>query len=238
MGKGMLATERDNLADHLYPHQLAVAVRSGSEVMPHLGRQWLVVQAEEPDKVLIDFDEGNARNEVDRDKFLLRASQVAPGICSWLEYIYPTDQPTYVFYRGRVIESRAGWQQGCPLKGLGHALVQRVLLEAIGEVPVDARTTQLAPILDPPAWLDMAPGFADDGFLAGDSGEVLRALQHIMPLMPALGLRFSRLEAIPAAGLRSTFDEAAYRHSGCTINKEQCVSIMKSPIGTIEFCEQ
>jgi hypothetical protein len=84
----------------------------------------------------------------------------------------------------------------------------------------------------------MAPGFADDGFLAGDSGEVLRALQHIKPLMPALGLRFGRLGAIPAAGQRSAIDETAYIHSGCTINKEQCVSIMKSPIGTIEFCEQ
>lgn len=117
VGKGLLGTEKDNFADHLYPHQLAVAVRSGAEVLPHLGRQWLLAHADNPDKVLIDFEEGNAHNEVDRNTFLQRASAVAPGICRWLAYIYPTDQPTFVFYRGKVIESRSGGQQGCPLIG-------------------------------------------------------------------------------------------------------------------------
>ena len=92
--------------------------------------------------------------------------------------------------------------------------------------------------MDPPARLDMPPGFADDGFLAGDSREVLRAVQHIKPLMPALGLRFSRLEAIPAAGEHTTIDANAYIQCGCTINKDQCASVMKSPIGNVEFCEQ
>lgn len=49
-----------------------MAVKTGSEVMPHQGRQWLAANVESLDNVLIDFDEGNAHNEVDRNKFLRR----------------------------------------------------------------------------------------------------------------------------------------------------------------------
>ena len=59
-------------------------------------------------KVLINCDEGNAHNEVDRHTFLVRIREVAPGLCKWLEFIYPTDVATHVFHRGRVIPSAAG----------------------------------------------------------------------------------------------------------------------------------
>ena len=36
-------------------------------------------------RIPLDMDEGNAHNEVDRHTFLLRASEVAPGICRWLD---------------------------------------------------------------------------------------------------------------------------------------------------------
>ena len=121
---------------------------------------------------------------------------------------------------------------------MGHALVQRVLLESLGVMPLDPRAPARAPILSPPAKLDMTPGFADDGLIAGSSTEVLRALEHILPIMPQLGLRFSRLEAIPAAGNQTTADLAAFRQHGCTINHEQCASIMKSPVGNVAFCEK
>ena len=54
-----------------------------------------------------------------------------------------------------------------------HAVVQRICLEALGVAAVDPRTIAVAPIMSPPADLDMSPNFADDGFLAGRSGEVL-----------------------------------------------------------------
>ena len=137
--------------------------------MPHLSRQWFLQHADDQDRVLVDFDESNAHNTVDRHSFLLRAHQVIPGVCRWLEYIYPTSESTYVFYRGREIESKAGGQQGCPLIGAGHGLVQRALPESLGLVDVDPRTTQIAPIISPKPNLDMAPGFADDGFGRGAS---------------------------------------------------------------------
>ena len=238
VGKALLATESENLASHLFPHQLAVKVPAGAEILPHLARQWFLQHDLDEHRVLVDFDESNAHNQVDRHTFLLRAHEIAPGICRWLEYIHPTSEATFVFYRGRVIESRAGGQQGCPLIGACHALCQRIVLESLGVAPVDPRTTPIAEVLSPAPQLDMTPGFADDGFLAGPSGEVLRCLQHLQTVMPSLGLSFSRLEAVPSAGMRCSFDTQSFINLGCTLNLNKCVSVMKSPIGDRAFCEE
>ena len=47
---------------------------------------------------------------------------------------------------------------------------------------------RIADIID----LDIAPLFADDGMIGGDT-EVLRALRHMKQVMPLVGLRFSHL---------------------------------------------
>ncbi len=232
VSKCMLSTELDNLREHLLPHQLAVGVPGGVEVMPHLARAWMGYHSNDPDRILLAYDEGNAHNEVDRHTFLNRMSEIAPGICRWLEFIYPTDQATIVLYRGCRIDSRAGGQQGCPLMMACHAVVQRIVLEGLGIAEVDPRTTAVAPVLDPPADLDMTPMFADDGFLAGKSAEVLRALRHLQPVMPLLGLRFSMLEAVTAAAGRHTVARAAFENLGCTWNETGNLEVLKSPIGS------
>ena len=71
---------------------------------------------------------------------------------------------------------------------------------------MDQRTAPIAPSIAHPVRLDAAPSFADDGFLAGNSEDVLRALAHIRSVMPQLGLRFSRLEVATAAGGRHAVD--------------------------------
>ena len=86
-------------------------------------------------------------------------------------------------------------------------------------------------MLDPPAQLlDAAPGFADDGFLAGKANEILRTLGHWRAVMPPLGLRFSRCELVPAAGAATTIDLDRFRALGCSINLTQAVEIVKSPV--------
>jgi hypothetical protein len=91
VGKALLNTEAKALEAHLRPHQLAVGVRSGAEVIPHLSRQWMLDFKDDQDRrLLLDFDEANAYNTVDRHTFLSRAREVAPGICRWLESIYPS----------------------------------------------------------------------------------------------------------------------------------------------------
>jgi hypothetical protein len=117
-----------------------------------------------------------------------------------------------------------------------HAVVQRILLESLGVVPVDPRTTQVAPTLQPAAELDMTPMFADDGLLAGKAAEVLRALEHLRTVMLPLGLRFSMLEVVPAAGPNHGVDLQLFVDQGCTVNGQSGFEALKSPIGSAEWC--
>ena len=236
-GKALLESEKDALLDYLLPYQLAVAVRSGTEVMPHLARAWMEVYKDDASRVLVDYDESNAHNTVDRVAFLDRMCAVAPGAARWLEFIYPTASPTYVFYNGKCIESRAGGQQGCPLMGACHAVVQRSLLEALGMLPLAPGTQALLPTLEPPAILDMTPMFADDGFFAGPADEVQRALAHLVSVLPRLGLTFSKLDVFPAAGSNSILDETAFTRLGCKVFYTANPAIMKIPIGDVVQCE-
>ena len=123
---------------------------------------------------------------------------MAPGLFKWLEFISPTDVATHVFHRGRVIPSAAGGQQGCPLIGACHAVVKRMVHESLGLVaPLAVSQIQL-PRIDPPIILDIAPTFADDGVIAGDEPEVLRAIQHMKRVMPLVELRFSVMQVVAA----------------------------------------
>ena len=117
------------------------------------------------------------------------------------------------------MESRAGGQQGCPFMMVCHAVVQRMLLESLGSAEIQAGTTSIGLPMQPAADLDMTPMFADDGFLPGRAEEVLRALRHIAPIMPNIGLRFSMLELVPAAGPLHTIDLSEFRALGCTLNE-------------------
>ena len=138
----------------------------------------------------------------------------------WLEFMYPTDVATKVFYRGRVIESVAGGQQGYPMIGACHAVTNRLLHEALGLVePLQGSAVQL-PVLVPPAQVDMSPSFADDGLTAGKSSEVLRALRHLQWVMPQVGLSFSTLQEIPTAGSRHAVNMEDFKQLGCTICEE------------------
>ena len=236
VGKALLATEIDTLRKHLLPFQFAVGVQAGAEVLPHLARQWRSRYSADPTRVLLTFDKGNAHNEVDRHAFLTRMHELCPGLSRWLEYIYPTASATKVFYRGRIIDSRAGGQQGCPLMAACHAVVQRMLHESLGLVAPPGGSAVHVPLLQPPAALDMAPNFADDGILAGPSREVLRALRHLQRVMPSIGLRFSSLVVGPAAGERGhTVDWAPFVAAGCSVAEAGNFEILKSPVGDIDF---
>ena len=109
------------------------------------------------------------------------------GLCRWLEFIYPTNVDTLVFFHGHAIPSVSGGQQGCPLRMMAHALVQRVVLESLSIVETDLRTEALAPVLEPRPVLDFAPGFADDGFFAASAAGVLRCITHVKTCMPSWG---------------------------------------------------
>ena len=83
--------------------------------------------------------------------------------------------------------------------GACPAMVQRAAAEALGLCEPWPGTPALIPKLEPPPVLDTAAQFADDGLIAGRQGEVLRAVSHLMTHMPLLGLRFSKMDIIPAS---------------------------------------
>ena len=222
----------DREPHHLLPHQLTVGVPAGVEAMSHVTRHWREDNANDNAKVLINYDEGYANNEVDRHTFLVRMREVALGLCKWLEFIYPTDVATHVFYRGRVIPSAAGSQQGFPLIGACHALVKRMVHESLGLVAPRAGSQIQLPRIDPPIILDIAPTFADDGVIAGDEPEVLRAIQHMKKVMPLVVLRFSMMQVVAAeAGSQDPERFRAFRDEGCIMALDGNLEVLKSPIG-------
>ena len=142
-----------------------------------------------------------------------------------------------MFYRGRVIPSAAGGQQGCPLIGACHALVKRMVHESLGlAAPLPGSQIQL-PRIDSPINLDIAPTFADDGVIAGDESEVLRAIQHMKKVMPMVGLRFSMMQVVAAAaGPQHPGRFGAFQDEGCTPALDGNFEVLKSPIGDDTFC--
>ena len=66
---------------------------------------------------------------------------------------------------------------------------------------------------DPPIILDIAPTFADDGVIAGDEPEVLRAIQHMKRVLPLVGLRFSMMQVVAAEA--GTQDPERFRAFHC-----------------------
>ena len=233
VGKALLKIELPAFRTHLLPHLLAVGVPAGAEAMPHLLRQWKRKYAGDTDQLCLSYDQSNAHNVVDRHTLLTRMAEVAPGLGRWLEHIYPTDLPTKVFYRDVVIDSCACGQQGCPLMAACHAVAHRLLLESLGLVRPPTATAVTLPCLSPPAQLDMAPCFADDGLLAGPSAEVLRALRHLLAVMPALGLRFSSLVVAAAAGPHHQINFDPFLEAGCS---DGGLEVLNSPIGSETFC--
>ena len=127
----------------------------------------------------------------------------------------------------RVPHPSAGGQQGCPLMTACHAVVHRMLWESLGLVEPPVATGVVLPQLSPPIQLDMAPCFADDGLLAGEATEVLRAVRHLKTVMPTVELQFSNLVAAASAGAYHRVNFDPFLVAGCTVNGEGNFEILK-----------
>ena len=67
--------------------------------------------------------------------------------------------------------------------------------------------------------------------------EVRHALEHLLPVMPRLGLAFSKLDVLPAAGSSVRLDKLAFEQLGCKVFAHPHVTIMKCPVGDVTYCE-
>ena len=169
-----------------------MGIPGGVEVLPHILRDWREIHADDPTRACIDFDESNAHNMVDRHSFFLRTREVLPGLSRWMEYIYPTNAATYVFFQGTAIESRAGGQQGCPLMMPIFCATKREMRDRVEGV----------------ADLDFVADFADDGVDGGDPRAVLNALHEEMRIARRFGLKLNfdkmRVYLVAGDGFRDT----------------------------------
>ena len=119
-----------------------------------------------------------------------------------------------------------------------HSFVERILQESLELVGIQPGTSPVLPTLDPPAVLDMAPMFADDSTWGGRSQEVHRCLSHLAIVMPRVGLRYSKLDVVPAAGFNTLVDTEAFVDLGCKVILDKSVAVMKSPMGRDSFCAE
>ena len=232
VSKALLGTEREAAVRYLQPYQLAVGVSAGVEAVPHVARAWKRKYENDPERVCLDFDESNAYNCVSRVAFLERMQVVFPGLSRWLRWIYPVEGSTWVLWQGRQIESKTGGHQGCPLMSLCHAAVQRCIPEALGLTEVWAGTRPLIPAMDPPPALDFIAMFADDGLIGGKQVEIVRVAHHLRTYMPATGLTFGKMAAIPACPRAHSIDTEALREAGCSWEAEGNFEAMRAPIGS------
>ena len=232
-----LATETTTIADYLRPWQLAVGVQGGAEALVHAAREWQRRAGDDVDLVLLNFDEVNAYNEVDRSTFLKRMEMVTPGLARWLRYLYPLEGRTWVVWNGQKIPSERGGHQGCPMMSVCHAAVQRAIPEALGLAELWPGTEPLLPLMQPPPTIDAAAPLADDGFVAGPSNDIYRVAVHMRAHMPDVGLRFGTMQAVLAAGPRSVVDRQMFDDIGCQFLAEGNWEAMRAPLGDLEYAQ-
>ena len=102
--------------------------------------------------------------------------------------------------------------------------------------PLSGSKIQLTRI-ETPIILDIALTFANDGIIAGDEPDVLRAIQHMKRVMPLVGLRFSMMQVVAAAaGPQDPERFRAFRDEGCTPALDGNFEVLKSPTGDDTFC--
>ena len=145
--------------------------------------------------------------------------EAAPGLCKWLEFIYPTNVATHVLSWARHSfrsqgPARLSADRRLSCSGETHGARKFGSCGSSGGFPDTASPHPLSPL---PIILDIAPTCADDGVTAGDEPEVLRAIQHMKRVMPLLGLRFSMMQVVAAAaGPQDPERCRAFRDEGCT----------------------
>ena len=104
---------------------------------------------------------------------LLGALDLCPATFNFLRFAYTEQAP--LFTGGRILWSKEGTHQGCPLGPLGFALGIHQVLQELAKTPgVDWQT-----------W------YLDDGILFGDAQHIAHALQLVQMRMASRGLQLN-----------------------------------------------
>lgn len=174
VGKALLATNvcKTEVAQ-LGPIQTGIGIRGAAEAVA-MGCQSLVDSLEkQPGWVLLKVDMSNAFNTVSRKAVLQSALQYCPSAFNFLKFAY--SEPAPLFSGGRMLLSKEGTHQGCPLGPLGFALGIHPVLQQLSS----------APGLHWQSW------YLDDGLLLGDCAQMKATLRFLQDSMRARGLKLN-----------------------------------------------
>ena len=174
VGKALLATNvAKQQVSSLAPLQTGIGIKGAAESVA-MGCQSMVDHlAKQTGWVMLKLDMANAFNTVSRKDVLQGALELCPAAFNFLRFAYSERAP--LFTGGKLLWSKEGTHQGCPLGPLGFALgIHPVLLEL-------ART----PGVKWQSW------YLDDAILLGDAQHIAAALLEVQERMALRGLRLN-----------------------------------------------
>ena len=174
VGKALLSTgvAREQISE-LTPLQTGIGIKGATEAVA-LTCQGLVEQLGQQESwVMLKVDLSNAFNTVSRQEVLRGALNLCPVAYNFLRTAYRTQAP--LFSGGRILWSREGTHQGCPLGPLGFALGIHPVIQSLHQ---EYR-------------LHWQSWYLDDGVLFGPPDQVAEALKAMTDQFAQRGLQIN-----------------------------------------------
>ena len=227
VAKVLCAAYQQQASHLLWPLQIGVAQPLGTEVGLRTARQWVERHKLDRNAVFLKMDFRNAFNTVSRQAFIDQCRLHMPGLSPWVEWCYKN--PSNLYFGRTNISSQTGVQQGDPLGPLLFALALQPLLRDLS----DWRSTPEG------AGLKLVFSYLDDCCIAGDFRTIGLALSRFATAARSIGLELcsDKCEVIPAAGLNTAADTAAFPADIKWV-REGNFELLGGPVGTVEYCEE
>ena len=172
VGKALLSTPvAKHQVDTLAPLQTGVGVKGTTEAIAMGCQAFVDTCSMQAGWVMLKVDMSNAFNTVHRGDVLQGALHYCPSAYNYLATAYRSPAP--LFCGGKVLWSREGTHQGCPLGPLGFSLAIQPVLEHLRD-------------MHGLAW---QVWYLDDGVLFGDALQVSQAFQVLQSQLADRGLQ-------------------------------------------------